>query len=155
MLQRRVNADSLGISFGANQTWMTVASVATNAGASSRVLFIDPNPKRHVKRLQARSLKIIVQMLNTLLVTDGRILVGRAGVWFCWIFTARTMHLIEVFSFGVIRLQLVVTDGPRGRDPTVMTNLPEVFFAQTKQRRAVELGIAADEIFLLRVRLLP
>src|SRR6266850_5769259 len=113
MLQRRVDTDCLRISFGANQTWMTVAGIATNAGAGARVLFIDPNPKRHVKRLQARSLKIIVQMLNALLVTDGRIFVGRAGVWFGWIFTARTVHLVEMFGFGVIRLKLVVANRPR------------------------------------------
>src|SRR5258706_6780540 len=127
MLQRRVDADRLRISFGANQTWMAVAGIATNAGTGAWVLFIDPNPKRHVKRLQARSLKIIVQMLNTLLVTDRRIFVGRAGVWFCWIFTARTVHLIEVFSFSVVRLQLVVADGPCRRYAAVMTKVSKAF----------------------------
>src|SRR6266700_171477 len=113
MLQRRIDTDRLRISLCANQTWMTVAGITANAGAGARVLFIDPNPKRHVKRLQAGSLKIIVQMLNTLLVTDGRIFVGRAGVWFRWIFPAVTVHLVEMFSFGVIGLQLVVANWPR------------------------------------------
>src|ERR1043166_4683807 len=113
MFQRRVDTDGLRIGFGANQTGMTIAGVATNAGAGSRVLFIDPNPKRHVKRLQSRALEVIVQMLYALLVADRRIFVGRAGVRFRWIFTARTMHLVEVFSFSVIGFQLVVTDGPR------------------------------------------
>src|SRR5258708_7592740 len=98
MLQRRVDTDRLRIGLCANQTWMAVAGIATNAGAVARVLFIDSNPKRHMKRLQARSLKIIVKMLNALLVTDGRIFVGGAGVWFCWIFTAGTVHLVEVFG---------------------------------------------------------
>src|SRR5687767_4034930 len=105
MLKSRIDTDRLRISLCANQTWMSVAGITANAGASSRSLFIDPNPKRHVKRLQASSFKIIVKMLNPLLVIDGRIFVGRAGVWFRWVFTAVTMHLIEVFSFGVIRLQ--------------------------------------------------
>src|SRR6476660_1077461 len=128
MLKSWIYTDRLRISLCANQTWVAVAGIATNAGTSSGLLFIDPNPKRHVKRLQARSLKIIVQMLTTLLVTDGRIFVGRARVWFCWIFAARTVHLIEVFSFGVIGFQLVVADGPRRRYAAVMTNLAKVFF---------------------------
>src|SRR5258705_4407170 len=153
MLQRRVDADRLRISFGANQTWMAVAGIATNAGTGAWVLFIDPNPKRDVKRLEASSLKIIVQMLNALLVTDGRIFVGRAGVCFRWIFTAGTVHLIEVFGFGVIGFQLVVADGPRRRYAAVMTKLAKVFFAQTKQRRAIKFRIAAHEIIRMRVQL--
>src|SRR6185436_19109327 len=35
----------------------------------------------------------------------------------------------------------------------VMTNLAKVFFAQTKQRRAVKFRIAADEIVRMRVQL--
>src|SRR5436190_3499802 len=93
-------------------------------------------------------------MLNTLLVADRRILVRRTGVWFRWILTARTVHLIEVFSFGVIGFQLVVADGPRRRYAAVMMQLPEVFFAKTKQCRAVKFGVAADEIVRMRVELL-
>src|SRR6185503_21102596 len=94
-------------------------------------------------------------MLNALFVTDCRILVRRAGPGFRRIFTTIPVYVIEVLGLGVIRFQLVVTDRPGRRDAAMMTNLAEVFFAQTKERRAVELCITADEIIRVRVQCLP
>src|SRR6266566_8384191 len=102
MLKSRIDTDRLRISLCANQTWMAVAGVATNARALARILFIDANAKRHMKWLQSGALKVIVQVLNPLLVADRRILVRRAGPRLGWIFTAVTMHLIQVFSLGVV-----------------------------------------------------
>src|SRR5678815_2522325 len=113
MLQRRIDTDRLCISLSANQTGMAVAGIAANTRALPWIIFINANAEWYMKRLQTCSLKIIVQMLNTLFVTNRRIFVGRAGVWFCWIFTAVTVHLVEVFSFGVIGFQLVVANWPR------------------------------------------
>src|SRR5215813_9388185 len=93
-------------------------------------------------------------MLNALLVTDGRIPVGRAGPGLCWIFTSIAVHLVEMFRFCVIRLQLVVADRPRRRDATMVTNFAEVLFAQAKERRTVEFSIAADVIVRVRMQLL-
>ena len=56
------------------------------------------------------------------------------------------MYLVEVLSLGVIRLKLVVTDGPRRRDTTVMAQLAEVALTQAEQGGAVELGIATDVV---------
>src|SRR6266478_6772737 len=113
MLKSRIDTDRLRVSLCANQTWMAVAGVATNARTLARILFIDANAKRHVKWLQSGALKVIVQMLNPLLVADSRILVRRAGPRLGWIFAAIAVNLIEMFSFGVIGLQLVIADWPR------------------------------------------
>src|SRR5262245_36803397 len=99
-------------------------------------------------------------MLNALLVAYSRILVRRAGPRLRRIFTAIAVHLVEVLSFGVVRFQFVITNWPGRRDAAVMTKLAEVLFAQTKQRRAIKLGIAADVIVrmwmqLLTVRIAP
>src|SRR5690349_25083373 len=91
-------------------------------------------------------------MLNALLVTDGRILVRRAGPRLCWIFAAVTVYLVEMLGLCVIRFQLVVADGPCGGDSAVMPNLTEVFFPQTKESSTVELRVTANKIIRVRVQ---
>src|SRR5215213_796169 len=151
MIESRIDADRLCIRFGADQTGMTVASIATNAEALPRVLLVDPDPQRHVKRLQSRPLEIVVQMLKALFVTDCRILVRRAGPGLRRIFTTIAVYVVKMLGFRVIRFQLVVADGPGRRDATVMTNLTEVFFSQTEESRAVELRVTTDEVIRVRV----
>src|SRR5215510_11796494 len=95
-----------------------------------------------------------MQMLNALLVTDCRILVGRAGPGLGRIFTAIPVHLVEVFSLGVVRLQFVITNRPSRRNAAVMTNLAKIFFPQTKQCCAVKFGVAANVIVRVRMQFL-
>src|SRR5690348_16496942 len=99
-----------------------------------------------MKRFQPGAFEIVVQMLDALFVTYRRILVRRAGPRLRRILAAIAVHLIKVFGLGVIRLQLVVANGPRGRDAAVMTDLAEVFLPQTKQSRAVKLRVTTDEV---------
>ena len=114
MLKGRVNTDCLRIRLGANQTGMTVAGVATNTRTLSSVLLVDPDPQRHVKWLQSRAFEIIRQMLYSLFVANCWILIRLASPGFSRILATVSVHLIKMFGFGVIRLQLVVTDGPCG-----------------------------------------
>ena len=64
------------------------------------------------------------------------------------------VHLVELLGLRVVRLHLLVDDGPRRRDPVVVMQLAEVLRAQPVQRRAVELGGAADEVVDLRLEAL-
>ena len=79
MLKSRIDTDRLRISLCANQTWMAVAGVATNARALARILFIDANAKRHVKWLQSGAFKIIVQVLNPLVDCSSCTSLGEAS----------------------------------------------------------------------------
>src|ERR1041384_7878890 len=108
---------------------MAIARIAPNAETSPRVLFVEPYPQRNVKRLKSGAFQIVVQMLNALFVTHGWIFIRSTGPGLSRIFTSITVYLIKVFGFGVIRLQLVITDGPGRRDAAVMTNLAKVFFS--------------------------
>src|SRR5690242_3285501 len=94
-------------------------------------------------------------MLNALFVTYGWIFVRRASPWFSRILAAIAVHVIKIFGLGVIRFQLVIADGPRGRDTTVMTNLAKVLLSQTEECRAVELCVTTHKIIRVRVQLLP
>jgi hypothetical protein len=93
-------------------------------------------------------------MLNALFVTDGWIFVRRAGPGLRRIFTTVAVHVVEMFGFRVIRFQLVVADGPGGRETAVMANLAEIFLTQAEERRAVKFGVAADVIVCMRMKFL-
>src|SRR5947207_2321481 len=123
---------------------MTVTGVAANAGAGLRILFVDHDPQRNVKRIQPRARKIFGQVLNARLVTHRWVSIRSTGPRFGWVFTAIAVNVIEVFSLSVIWLHLVIANGPPGRDAAVMANLSKVFFAQAEQSRAVEFCIAPN-----------
>src|SRR6185295_2768402 len=93
-------------------------------------------------------------MLNALFVTDSRVLVWRAGPGLRRIFTAVAVYLVKMLGFRVIRFELVIADGPRGRDSAVMANLTKVFSAQTKESGAVKLRIPTDKVVGVRVQFL-
>ena len=56
------------------------------------------------------------------------------------------VDLVELLGLRVVRLEVVVRDGPRGRDPVVVLELAEVLLPEPVERRAVELGLAADVV---------
>jgi hypothetical protein len=56
------------------------------------------------------------------------------------------MDLIHLLGLGVIRLHLLVVDGPGRRDAVVVLEFPEILFAQAVKRRAIHLGGAAYEV---------
>src|SRR5207247_9962594 len=66
---------------------------------------------------------------------------------------ALAVHVVELLGTRVVRLQVLVGDRPRGRDPAVMLDLPEVLAPQPEERGAVELRVAADIVVRVRVEL--
>jgi len=61
------------------------------------------------------------------------------------------VYLVELLGLRVVRLHIVVADGPRRRDAVVVVELAEVLGSQPVQRRAVELGRPADVVVHLRL----
>ena len=55
---------------------------------------------------------------------------------------------VELLGLGVVGLEVGVGDRPRRRDAAVVADLAEVALAQAEQDRAVDLGVAADEVLL-------
>src|SRR6185369_15035936 len=102
MFERRVNTNRLRVGFRANQTRMTIAGVATNAGTRPRVLFVEPNSQWHVKWLESCAFEIVVQMLNALFVAYCRESVRRTGPWLSWILAAVAVYLVKMLGLGVI-----------------------------------------------------
>jgi hypothetical protein len=73
--------------------------------------------------------EVVVQLLNTRFVRNGRVRVWGASWRFGGILAARTMHLVELLGQRVVRLHFVVGDRPGGRVPVIMHKLSEVLFA--------------------------
>jgi len=67
----------------------------------------------------------------------------------------RAVHLIELFSLAVERLEVVVAERPRGRDAVVMGHLLEVAATEAGQACAVHLGIPPDPVVGARLEWLP
>jgi hypothetical protein len=42
------------------------------------------------------------------------------------------MDVIEMFGLQVVRLKILVRDGPGGGDPAMMADFPEIFFTQSE-----------------------
>ena len=77
--------------------------------------------------------------------------IGRARRRLGRVLAARAVHLVELLGLRVVGLHLVVGDRPGRRDAVVVLELAEVLLAQAVERRAVELGRAADEVVDLRL----
>ena len=96
-------------------------------------------------------LEVVGELLDARLVADRRERVRRARRRLGRVLAARAVHLVALLGERVVRLHLVVADRPAGRDAVVVGELAEVLLAQAVQRRAVELGGAADEVVHLRL----
>ncbi len=95
--------------------------------------------------------EVVGELLDPRLVRDRRERVRPARGRLGRILAARAVHLVELLGLRVVRLELVVGDRPGGRDPVVVAELAEVLLAQAVERRAVQLGRAADEVVDLRL----
>ena len=81
-----------------------------------RILLVQHDAERHVKRPEPSLDQVVVQLLDARLVADRRIRVRRARPGIGGIDAAFAVNMVQVLGLGVIRLQLVVADRPRRRD---------------------------------------
>ena len=89
---------------------------------------------------------VVEQPLDARLVRDRREGVRRRCRRLGGVLAASAVHLVQLFGLGVVRLQHVVVDRPRRRDPAVVLELAEVALSQPVQGSAVELGRSAHEV---------
>src|SRR5581483_6159642 len=80
-----------------------------------------------------------------------RIRTRRSGIG--RILAAIPVDVIDMLSLCVVGLKVVIRDRPRGRYAAVMTHFAEVFTTEPKQRGAVKLGISADIVIRMRMKL--
>ena len=135
-----------------HQARVAVAPRAADARALGAVGLVEQDAARRVERVVARpsrgrrtscwirgSCDTAGHGYGLLAVALGRVLAGVA------------VHLVEPLGLRVVRLEVVVGQRPRRRDAVDVLELAEVLRAQAVQRRAVQLGGAADEVVDLRL----
>src|SRR5262249_55696691 len=131
---------------------MPVAGIAADAWARMAIPLVEPDPERHMKRPVPEPDEIVVELLDPRLVADGGGGVPRARPGLGGIGAAPPVRLVQRLRAGVVGLELVVRERPRGRQAARVAQRSEVLLAQAEERRAVELRIAADPVIRVRVQ---
>ena len=153
VLERRVDADDLGVGLGPDQAGEAVDPVAPDArtgpGRPAVGVLDEVDADRQVERVQALLLEVVAELLDARLVPDRRERIRGAGRALGGVLAVLAVHPVEVLGLGVERLQVLVADRPRGRQPAVVPDLAEVLRPEPEQRRAVELGVASDVVVQL------
>ena len=154
VLQRRVDADHLGVGLAADQAGEAVDPVTADAdavaGGPAVLVLGEVHADRQVERVQALLLEVVAELLDARLVLHRREGGSRALAALGRVLAVPAVHEVEMLGLGVVRLEIGVADRPRRGDAAVVTQLAEVLRAQPEQRRAVELGVAADVVVDLR-----
>src|SRR3954449_8326021 len=146
MPQRRVDADYLRVRLRLHKTRESVHPVAADAHTVPRcpaVLVLDEvDTDRQMERMQPLFLQVVAQLLDARLVLDRREPVLLTGGTLGGILAVATVDPVEVLGLGVVRLEVLVPQRPRGRDSAMMPQFAEVLGPQPEQGGTVELGIA-------------
>src|SRR6516225_4280138 len=71
-LECRVDGTDLRVRLGPDQAGIAVASLAADAATGVRILLIEHDPQRRVKRMEPQARKVVGQLLDARLVADGR-----------------------------------------------------------------------------------
>ena len=100
----------------------------------------------------AACLKLIVNLLDARLVTNGRMGIGLSARRFRRIGTALAMRLVKDLGFVVVRLVVAVFQRPLERDPIFVPDLVKVALPQSEEGGAIHLGVTADPVSSLRVQ---
>ena len=108
-------------------------------------------PHGRVERPAPGRREVVGELLDARLVAYRRERVRRAGRRLGRVLAAGAVHVVELLGPRVVRLHVVVHDGPRRRDAVVVAQLAEILLAQAVQRGAVELRGAADAVVHLRL----
>ena len=128
-----------------------VAVRAAHTDAVRQVRLVDQDAARRVERVIAGRGQVIGELLDARLVGDRGVRVGRAGRRVGRILAPRAVHLVHRLGGGVVRLHVLVGDGPGRRQAVMVVQFAEVLLAHPVQRGPVQLGGAADEVMHLRL----
>ena len=152
VLERRPHADHLRVRLRVHEAREAVAGRAAYARAVGHVRLVEQDAARRVERMVARPRRGRRRAAGSAArARPPGTGTGALGRRLGRILAARAVHLVQLLGLRVVRLQLVVRDRPRRRDPVVMVQLAEVLLAESVERRAVELRRAADEVVDLRL----
>ena len=150
--QGRIDTDRLGVRFSVHQAREPVHPVTADAGAGvdgfAVLVLVEQNAQGKMRGVQAQPLQVMVELLDAGLVLDGRVGELATARPIGGILAGRTVHVVEAFGLGVVRLKLLVRERPGRREATVVLDYTEVLRSQTEQGGAVQFGVASDVVVL-------
>src|SRR5262249_35282897 len=151
MLEGGIHAEYLHVRLAVDETRVTIAGTAADAGALARRGLVEADPQRHVERPEPESREVVAEPLHARVMADRRVRVRRAGWWVRGVLAALAVHVVKLLGLRVVGLKVLVADRPGGRDAAPVLELVEVLPAQPEERRPVELGVAADPVVRVRM----
>src|SRR5712692_1760221 len=98
MFDRLIDADNLRVGLGADQAGESVAGVAADAAALVRILLVEHDADRYVEGLETRTCEVVGQLLDARLMADRGPRIGEVRRRFGRIFSAVSVHLIEILG---------------------------------------------------------
>jgi hypothetical protein len=113
MLERRIDADDLGICLRLDEAGRPVTGVAPDAAALPRVRLVAHDPDGHRERPVAESREIVDEPLDPRLVAERGMEVGRRRRRLGRVDAADAVDVIQMLRLRVVRLEVGVADGPR------------------------------------------
>ena len=153
--EHRVDADHLGVGLAVERAGEAVEGVAPDAGARAHrqaVLLVEQDAERQVERPDALCREAVVQCLDARFV--GHRIVRKRAVRrrLDRILAALAVDVEEALGLGVVRLEDVVLQRPRGGDAVDVRHRVEVALAEAQEGGAVDLRVAADVVVQARVK---
>ena len=114
VLERGLDGEHLRVGLGAHEAREAVATVATDAAARLRILLVEQDPERRMERPEALAREVLAELLQARLMAHGWMRKGSARGRLGWVFSALSVDVVHALGARVVRLELVVRDGPRG-----------------------------------------
>jgi hypothetical protein len=99
--------------------------------------------------MESQAEEVIVELLDPRLVSDGGVGEVAAPRPVGRIFAGRPVHVVKALGFQVPGLKVLIRERPRGRDATVVSDLPEILGSKSEQRGTLKLGVASHVVVLL------
>src|SRR5215472_14169815 len=111
-----------------------------------RVLLINQDSEWNRERCAAEFGKASYNILHSWLMAHEWTAIWLAGPGLSGIAAPLSVDLIEIFRLSIVRFELVVADGPCGRNAAVMAQLAKIFFAKTEKRCAIEFCVSTNVV---------
>jgi len=114
MLQRRANAQHLGVGLRVQRAGEAVAVPASNADAVGRGGLVTQDPAGSVEGVMAGGREVVRELLDPRLVRECRERIRRTRGWIGRILAPCSPDLVELLGLRVVRLHVRVVDRPGG-----------------------------------------
>ncbi len=149
LLYRMTDAAHVGVALRVDLARERVAGVTEHAAAG---LTGPQQPERQRRRMQAESLQLVNDVRHAGRVGNGLVR-KRPARHFRRIDAVLSAHVVQALGPPVERLERLVVDRPRRGDAVDVLDRLEVFAPEAVEHAAPELGVPADTVVRVRLKL--